>query len=151
MLLVKKIHGVFFAVAILFAMPCFAVLLPIFAQDSDSETSKLTSLFEERRETLKTRLEMVEQLVGVARSTPEALLAARDDLYNAEVEMATNSKDRISALQRKLENAKQRESIMEQRKRKAVGTEVEVLMAKSDRLGIEIQLLRETEQQDKPE
>lgn len=149
MLLIEKKHGVFFTAAILCVMSCFAVRLSLFAMDAASSKSKLTSLLAERRETLKTRVEMIEKLVGIARSTPEALLTARDDLFNAELEMATNHNERIGVLQEKLGNAKQLELIMQQRKRDADGTEAEVLMAKADRLRIEIELLRETEQRGK--
>jgi hypothetical protein len=157
MLTVKTKQGIFFAVAILCAASCFTVRFPALAQDSnstrflvlahdpDATTSKLTSLLEERRDLLKQRVEAVANLVGIARSTHEALIAARYDLLEAEFELAVDSNQRIAVLQRKLDNAEQFESLMRKRKEDAKGTEVEVLAAKAGRLGVEIELLRETE------
>ena len=149
MLTIKTKQGVFFTIAILFVASYFTVRFPLFGQDSDSAKSKLTSLLEERRDVLKARVEMLERLAAIARSTPEALIAARDDLLAAEYELATGSDQRIGVLQQKLENARQLESVMQQRKRDAKGTEVEVLTAKAGRLGVEIELLKEKDKRGK--
>lgn len=133
--------------SIICAMPCMAFFVPLFAQDSDTVQSKLRALLEERRETLKTRVELIEKHVAMAGSSPESLIAARGDLLDAELELAITSHDRIAVLRRKLDNAKQLESLMQERKLAAKATEAGVLMAKADRLRVEIDLLREMEPQ----
>jgi hypothetical protein len=147
MLTMKTKQGLFFVVALLCVVSCCIVRVPLLGQDADSAKSKLTSLLEERRDVLKARVEMVEKLASMAKSTPEELIAARDDLFDAEYELATGSEQRIAALQQKLENARQLEAVMRERKNDAKGTEIEVLMAKAGRIGVEVKLLRET---DKP-
>lgn len=149
MLTIKSQHVVLFAIAMLCVGSCFSMHFPAFGEDTDSTPSKLTSLLQERRDVLKTRVEMVEHLTKIAVSAPEALVAARHDLLDAEYELATSSQQRIGVLQQKLENAKQFEAIMQQRKLAAKGTEADVLLAKARRLGVEINLLKEQETQGK--
>lgn len=139
----------FFAVAVLFGTVSFAARYSLSAQES--KKSKVTVLLEERREALKTRLEVIEKLVSVNKSTPEALIAAREDLLNAEIEMATNTSGRVAALEQKVENARRLEEVMQQRKHEAKATEAEVLLAKAARLGVEVELLREKDPTVKPE
>ncbi|MFO0924688.1 MAG: hypothetical protein U0905_19640 [Pirellulales bacterium] len=137
---------------IAFGILVLVIRNPISGQDPGSiSKSKLASLLEERRATLKTRVEMIEKLVGVTRSTQEALIAAREDLINAEIEMATNGNERMAAWQRKIENARQLETVMEQRKHEGRGTEADVLMAKAARLAAEIELQRESDLRVKPD
>lgn len=145
MLTIRSKQSVFFAVAILGIATCCAVRMSVLGEDSDSAKSKVTSLREERREVLKVRAETVEKLVGIAMSTPEELIAAREDLLDAELELATSSEQRIGVLQRKLENAKQLEAVMTAKKQAGKGTEAEVLLAKAHRLGVEIELAKEQE------
>lgn len=141
----KMKTGFFFVVTVLAVILCVVTRYPLFAQESVSSKSKVASLLRERRDTLKARVEIIEKLVGIVRSTPEALIAAREDLCNAEIEMATSKSERLAALQRKLENAKQLEAVMELRKQEARGTEAEILMAKAARLGVEVELQLQNE------
>jgi hypothetical protein len=147
---IKSKPFVVFAIAMVCVVACFVARFPALGQDSDSAKSKLTSLLEERRDVLKTRVDMMERLAKIARSTPEEVIAARDGLYDAEYELATNSEQRLNVLQQKLENAKQLELVMQQHKRDAKANETHVLSAKASRLGIEIKILREQENQGKP-
>lgn len=124
-------------------MLCIAAGLPSTAQNSVSSDSELQLLLTARREALQTRVDIVERLVARTTNTPEELFAARNDLFDAEIEVATTRIERIEALERKLDNARQIESLMQQRKEAARGTEAEVLKAKADRIGVEIDLVRE--------
>lgn len=134
--------GVFVTIAMLCFASCFALRIPGFWQDTDSAGSKLTSLREERRDVLKTRVEMIEALFKITKQPYEAVLAARDDLLDAEYELATNRAQRIAVVRQKLVNAKEYEAVMEQRKRDASASQAEVLMATARCLGVEIELLR---------
>lgn len=141
--------GLLFVAAILSVGLVLATRYSMSAQDAGKDKSKIMLLLEERRDTLQVRVEMVKKLADATRSTPEALIAAHEDLINAEIEMATNSKERVAAFQRKIENAKEFENVMEQRNRDGKGTGADVLMAKAVRLGAEIELQREIELQGK--
>lgn len=141
--------GLLFVAAILSVGLVLATRYSMSAQDAGKDKSKIMLLLEERRDTLQVRVEMVKKLADATRSTPEALIAAHEDLINAEIEMATNSKERVAAFQRKIENAKEFENVMEQRNRDGKGTGADVLMAKAARLGAEIELQREIELQGK--
>lgn len=143
MLITHRRQVVLSTLAILGFVLCMALGFPASGQNIDATSSKLMSLLEERRDVLKARVEIFDDLVSKARSAPEELIAARDDLLKAEYELAANAEQRIGVLQQQLENAKQLESVLEQRKIAARGTATDVLLAKSRRLGIEIQLLRE--------
>jgi hypothetical protein len=119
--------------------------LPVFAQDTGSTSNKkVTSLLEQRRDVLKTRLAMLEALFRAGkRTTPEEVIAARDDLLDAEFEVASDRAQRVAVLQKKLTNAKQFEALMKRRKNDARATEADVLMATARRLAVEIELARE--------
>ncbi len=141
----KFVQSVICAVAILCVASCFTMRFPVFGQDTNSTRTRLTSLLEERRDVLKTRVEALEALFKIARSPREAVTSARNDLLDAEYELATNRAQRIDVLQQKLANAKEYESLMEQQNRDARVTQADVLMATARRLGVEIELLREQE------
>jgi hypothetical protein len=145
MLTFTRSQAVVLAIAMLFAVACFAVRFPALGQDSDSSRTKLVSLLKERRDVLQTHVEVVEALFKIAKSTPEAVIAARDALLDAEYDMATSKDQRIEVLKRKVVIAKELESIMQQRKGDAKVTEAEVLMARAHRLEADIKLLREQE------
>jgi hypothetical protein len=145
MLTIRSQRSAFFALAILGFATCCAVRMSAWGEGSDSAKSKLTSLREERRDVLKTRVDVIEHLVGITMKTAEELIAAREDLLDAEYELATSSEQRLGVLQRKLANAKQLEAVKATRKEAGAGTEAEVLLAKARRLGVEIELAKEEE------
>jgi hypothetical protein len=141
----KSVQRVVVAVAVLCLPLCFAIPIPLFGQGADSSSTKLRSLLEQRRDVLKTRVEILDALFTSSRGSREAVTTARNDLLDAEYELATKKTQRIEVLQKKLENAKEYELLMEQRKKDARATQADVLMATALRLGIEVKLLREQE------
>lgn len=145
MLTFKRVQSVLFALAILGVVSYFAIRFPVHGQDADSTRTKLTSLLKERRDVLKTRVEVIEALLTIAKSPPEAVLAARDELLDAEYSLATSKAQRIDVLKQKLVNAKEYETIIKARKQDAQASEADVLMAKARRLGVEIELLKAQE------
>jgi hypothetical protein len=131
-----------FAVAITFlaVVACLWLRLPLEAQ-GPAQSAVMTMQIE-RRDVLKTRVEVYEKLVAIARSSPEELAAARNDLFDAELDLATTADQRAAVLQQKLENAKLLEELAQARKHSGRGNEADVLLAKSNRLTIEIQIGR---------
>ena len=139
----QRVNSVSAAVAILCVTSCFAMRFSAFGQDAGPARPKLTSLLEERRDVLKARVETLEALFKMGKSPYEAIMAARDDLFDAEYEFAAGRAQRRDVLQRRVANAQEFEAIMKQRKEMARVSEADVLQATARRLGAEIALLRE--------
>ena len=102
----KRVQSVLFAAAVLGTLACFAVRFPVIGQDAGSSKAKLNVLQEERRDALKTRVELTQELHKTAKGAWEGVIAAREDLLNAELEMATSKAERIEVLKHKVTNAK---------------------------------------------
>lgn len=119
---------------------------PVAAQNPNGAETRLAELLKERRDVLKARVDTYEKLVQILRSTPEELLAARNDLLMAEYELASDAPTRVRILTQKLDNAKQLEALAQQRKQAARGNEAEVLWAQANRLAVEVELTREGNQ-----
>lgn len=138
---IKNNYSVVFTIIVLGAVASLFSRLPVAAQGPGQSGVNVLQL--ERREVLKTRVEVYEKLVEIARSSPEELAAARNDLFDAELELATNANQRVAVLQQKLDNAKLLEELARQRKESARASEADVLLAKANRLGIEIEIGRQ--------
>ncbi len=143
MSLKKRIFGVVFSICLL----CIGVSIfargPVVAQDTDANGAKIRSLMEERRAVLQHRVEATQEMTNDARGNPLDVIAARSDLLDAELAMASNKEQRIDVLQRKLENAKQYEAFMEEQLQRASGDLPDALRATARRLQTEIDLLKE--------
>lgn len=135
----------FFSVALLVLVFYLTTRIRAVDQDPAANRGRLTELQQERRDVLKTRVELVEALFKNARSTYEEVIAARDDLWVAEYELATNKAQRTDIMKRRIENAREFETIMKQRKKDARATEADILLATSRRLRLEIELLQQSE------
>lgn len=135
----------FFSVALLVLVFYLTTRIQAVDQDPAANRGRLTELQQERRDVLKTRVELVEALFKNARSTYEEVTAARDDLWVAEYELATNKAQRTDIMKRRIENAREFETIMKQRKKDARATEADILLATSRRLRLEIELLQQSE------
>jgi hypothetical protein len=113
---------------------------------SDEASKQVASLLNERRDALQ---ELVKIREGQFQSRSpgfsfEALLHAKDQLADAEAEMATTRTDRIAAYEKKVENLRWGESLIAQRVKSGIGaTPDDLLQARAARLKAEIQLARE--------
>jgi hypothetical protein len=124
---------------------CIATRVPALGQNADDAAATIKARLEQKRDVLKQRLEAFEVLVKSGNSTPDATLAARDDLLDAELALATDKPQRIAVLERKLDNAKQYESVLTQQRGNGRALLTDSLMATARRLDAEIALLRERE------
>lgn len=103
-------------------------------------SAKVRELHQERIATLKMVVEMETRLSEIGKATPEAVLEAKVQVYEAEAAAAETPSDRIAALQRLVEVLQDCEAAAQARKAAARDTEAAVLKAKATRLEAEIRL-----------
>lgn len=136
--------------SMLWLLGCFAVLSiglgfmtrePAWGQKEAAVSAKRKALLEERRDVLKQRVEAVQQAFQSAQRPYQDVIAARNDLFDAELALASNKAGRIEILQQKLANAKTDEALMRDLVASAKGTTADVLMATARRLKVEVELL----------
>ena len=101
-------------------------------------SAKVRELHQERIATLKMVVEIETRLSEIGKASPEAILDAKVQVYEAEAAAAETPLDRITALQRLVDVLRECEAAAQARKSAARDTEASVLKAKANRLEAEI-------------
>lgn len=98
----------------------------------------------------KERLDVFRQLLAAAKSSfehgempIEQVISAQDDLFKAELELASTKSERIELCKKRLDNLRKLESVTAQRFSSGTGKIQAKLSAKAARLQAEIDCLRE--------
>ncbi|MCM2369375.1 hypothetical protein [Aporhodopirellula aestuarii] len=105
--------------------------------------SKLRELLTERRDALRQRLAAIEASYKVGNTEIGLVIAAENDLLDAELEMSNQPADRIAILEKVVSNMKRIEDWTRQRVGDGTALQQDALLAKASRLQAEIALLRE--------
>ena len=114
------------------------------SQNDDASLDKrIHTLLVERRDTLRQRSAALDERFTQGRVVFESVLFARNDLLDAELELASSKAERIAAHEKRLDNYRELEKLMMARHAVGASTTEDGLMAKAARLRAEIELLRE--------
>ena len=106
----------------------------------DEEVRKLLT---ERRDTLRDRLHAVEASFKIGLTETTVVVAAENELLDAELELANQPADRIAIREAVVANMKRIEDRTRQQLDNGAALQQDVLLAKAARLQAEIELLRE--------
>ncbi len=132
---------VVFAFAAAFDLP-----LAIAAQEPDRGNSpEVLALLKERRDTLQALVVDLDAQFHDGSLGFDVVLRGRSQLLDAELQLASMSAQRISILERRVENFKELEKLTTMRWNNAGVTRDKVLEAKAARLAAQIELQRERE------
>ena len=112
------------------------------ASKSDAR-SELTRLLTQRRDTLQMRVELLEQRLAQSEATIDSVVTARNQLLDANLQLATTKKQRLEILRKRIDNMRELEDAMKQRHEDGKTTMVSVLAVTAGRLQAEIDLARE--------
>ncbi|MGN6135809.1 MAG: hypothetical protein ACTHOU_15080 [Aureliella sp.] len=115
----------------------------VHGQNAGDAATKLKVLLQERCDILQRRVDTVQALVASGRAGPETVVAARGDLLDAQLALATDKAQKIEVLERKVDNAKQYEQLKQKGFEAAQSGYPEALLATAQRLEAEIELLRQ--------
>lgn len=115
------------------------------AQQSAQPAADATirELLTERRDVLAQRVELLERLHEQGAIDYERLFSARDQLLEAELELATDKSERIALLGQRVEQMRTLEELLESRFGGGQVTETAALEATAARLQAQIELMRE--------
>ena len=108
-----------------------------------TNSAKITKLMQERRDVLERRVQFLNNQFGNAKCTWIEVLGARDDLFVAELDLATSRDARVELLQSRVANLKNAEEYANSLKLAGRGDESATLLATSKRLSAEIELEQE--------
>ncbi|OYP33880.1 hypothetical protein [Rhodopirellula sp. MGV] len=108
------------------------------------ESAKVRELMEKRRDVLAKRVEYLTVQFQNAIVPFNKVLDARDDLFAAELELATSSDEQIEVLRSRVENLKELEELFEGLYAKGQADAPTKLLATAHRLAAEIDLARAT-------
>ena len=111
------------------------------ATESDSHAA-LNELLTKRRDTLKTRVEVLEQMHANGRLNLTTVLAGRDQLLDAELQLSKTKEQRLTLYQMRIENMRAIEDTVKRRYENGRSSLESVLSATAARLQAEIDLLR---------
>ena len=119
--------------------------LPAASQTKRNATSEenLQSLLTERRDTLRQIVNLVESYYKQGNETLGNVIKARNDLLDAELNIANTHAERIRIRKEQVKNYRELEDGLTARHTSGEITSFEILVAKAMRLDAEIQLLRE--------
>ena len=112
------------------------------ANESDSR-SELTRLLTKRRDTLQMRVELLEQRLAQSDAMIDSVVTARNQLLDANLQLATTKNQRLDILRKRIENMRGLEDATKQRHEDGKTTMVSVLAVTAGRLQAEIDLARE--------
>jgi len=116
-----------------------------------NQADKLDELLQQRRDTLRTLVDIVTAEYREGTTGFESVASAEDQLIVAELELAKTPKDRIAILQRRVELMKGLSAIVDARFNSGQVTQAQVLVARAALLQSQIQLAREAAGDNKPQ
>lgn len=122
---------------------CFATTSTGVVQDKKASLDrKIVELKSKRRDTLKRRLDAVQGQWKMGEIEMDKVITARDDLYGAELELATTKEVRVKLRQQRFENMISLQRLMKERFDNGIGSLDDYLLASASRLQAEIDYLR---------
>jgi outer membrane protein TolC len=116
-----------------------------------NQTQQLDELLKQRQATLRQLIEVVTKEYRNGVSGFEPVIRATDQLIDADLEMAKNSKDRVAILQRRVELMKEFFAGVSTKYKAGVATQSESIAAQAELLNAKIQLAREQTDGGEPE
>lgn len=116
------------------------------AQLNDSESAKVVALKKQRVEVLQQLVAQVEQLYKNGNVKFSQILAAREELFSAQLDLETAQEIRVELFQKRLEIFKFEEDAIKARVEVGDATADQRLRATAQRLLAEIDLAREVSQ-----
>ena len=111
-----------------------------------NQTQQLDELLKQRQATLRQLVEVVTKEYRQGVGGFEPVIRATDQLINADLELAKNSKDRLAILQRRVELMEEFVAGVSTKHKVGRATQAEVLAARAELLNAKIQLAREQTQ-----
>ena len=119
------------------------------AQEKDQVHSpEVFKLLTQRRDTLRSLLEIREQKYRTGLVQNDVVFAARNLVFEAELELATSGKERIAVLEKHVKNLQDFEKFQSSRARTGESTQEALLQVRATRLATQVALLREREKND---
>lgn len=113
------------------------------AEVSDGNAEKLTSLLQERRDTLRSRVQLVKAMYSGGVRSLRFVIRAENDLLNAELQLESNLAKRIALHEELVANFKKLEGVFSAEVKRAIAEQDEHLAIKAERLEAEIRLIKE--------
>ena len=110
--------------------------------DSDSDAS-LSALLTQRRDTLEKRVEVLEYMLAQGKVEATAVFAARDQLLDAELQLAETKEQRLALHRTRIDNMRELEELIKRRHKAGQSPLEAALSTTAARLQAEIDLLRE--------
>lgn len=111
-------------------------------KNSDSNAT-IKELLTQRRDTLAERVKVLKRQHTAGTMTVDSFLSARDQLLDAELELATGTEQRLKLYRERLNNMRKLEDAVKQRFEVGAGTLESTLSTTAARLQAKIDLLRE--------
>ena len=113
-------------------------------QETESDSSVvLNELLTERRDTLAKRLATLETKSAQGQLKIDAVIAARDQLLDAELQLAKTKEQRLAIFQKRIDNMRELEDSVKLQNENGLATPESLLAATAARLQAEIDLVRE--------
>ena len=129
---------------VVLSIACVAGSFTIAQQATESDShAALNELLTKRRDTLKQRVDVLEQMHADGSLSLTAVLAGRDQLLDAELQLAKTKEQRLTLYQKRLDNMRALEDMVKKRYEAGQITLDSTLSARAARLQAEIDLLRE--------
>ena len=114
------------------------------AHQSQEETStELKDLLTKRRDVLQHLVDTYEKKLSQGRTQVDPVVAAREQLLDAKLQLATSKKQRLEICQKRIDNMWRLETAMKLRSEAGQTTLESLLLARAGRLQAEIDLARE--------
>ena len=128
----------------LFSATCFVAAQNGNHQDKPTDIDKkIVELQKERRDILKERVEALASKHNEGQIQVMQVIHARDDLYQAELDLVALPKERTELSKLRLQNMKHLENVTTQRYANGVGPLEDKLVATASRIQAEIDYLNE--------
>ena len=128
---------------IVLSIACLAFSFTIAQQATESDShAALNELLTKRRDTLKTRVDVLEQMHADGRLPLTTVVAGRDQLLDAELQLAKTKEQRLLLYQKRIENMRALEDTIKRRYENGRSSLESALSATAARLQAEIDLLR---------
>ncbi len=113
-------------------------------QETESDSrAVLNELLTERRDTLAKRVVTLETKFAQGQLIIDAVIAARDQLLDAELQLVKTKKQRVAIYQKRIDNMRELEDSVKRRLDNGLATPESLLSATAARLQAEIDLVRE--------
>lgn len=126
------------------SIACVAGSFTIAQQTTESDSQAvLNELLKKRRDTLAERVVALEKKLAEGQLKIESVVAARDQLLDAELQLVKTKKQRVAIYQKRIDNMRELEASLKLQYENGIATPESLLLATAARLQAEIDLARE--------